>query len=54
MGGWPLDLKNGLALVVFNRLLRYYEGLRYLSSITILTTTKDQTTHLALVQRPIP
>ncbi len=31
-----------------------YGVLRYLSSIAILTTTRDQTTHLALVHRPMP
>ena len=31
-----------------------YEVLRYLGSIFILTTTRVQTTYLALVQRPIP
>ena len=40
----------------FNQLLdvKYYMNLRYLSSIAILTTTRDQTTHLALVHGPIP
>ncbi len=31
-----------------------YGVLQYLSSIAILTTTRDQTTHLALVHRSIP
>ncbi len=31
-----------------------YGVLRYLSSIGILIITRDQTTHLPLVQRPIP
>ncbi len=45
-----------LSFIIFGEIVVrcVYGVLRYLSSIAIMTTTRDRTTHLALVHRPIP
>ena len=44
----------GISVVLFNISVCFYGVLQYLRSVVILTTIREQTTHLALVQRPIP